>query len=262
MLAPHAGPQTRLEHRSWSSTASSTPTVTSSSRPTSGRTGCPRSTRTGRRSWSRTPRAATPGSPRSAATRTRSASCRRRACRTTSSAGSASPTKRRAPVATTAPSGSRTWTSTACRPRSSSRPSARSATSSATTTTTSCSPGSRRTTTSCSRSSARPTRRVSIGLAQIPSIGIDTAVDALRKAKARGAKGVLISNWPSGNDSLSRDDDPFWAAAVDEGMPGLDPHQHHQPGAARRTAQGRRGRGSTRSTTCAARPPAPRPSAA
>ncbi len=62
-----------------------------------------------------------------------------------------------------------------------------------------------------------PTRLV--GLAQMPSIGIDTAIDALRKAKARGAKGVLISNWPSGNDSLSRDDDPFWAAAVDEGLP-------------------------------------------
>jgi predicted TIM-barrel fold metal-dependent hydrolase len=62
-----------------------------------------------------------------------------------------------------------------------------------------------------------PTRL--IGLAQIPSLGIDVAVDSLRKAKARGAKGVLISNWPSGSAGLSRDDDPFWAAAVDEGMP-------------------------------------------
>jgi predicted TIM-barrel fold metal-dependent hydrolase len=59
-----------------------------------------------------------------------------------------------------------------------------------------------------------PTRLV--GLAQIPSLGIDVAIDLLRKAKARGAKGVLISNWPSGNDSLSPADDPFWAAAVDE----------------------------------------------
>ncbi|GIU89725.1 MAG: amidohydrolase [Acidimicrobiia bacterium] len=58
-----------------------------------------------------------------------------------------------------------------------------------------------------------------VGLAQIPSLGIDQSIDALRKAKARGAKGVLISNWPSGNDNLSRDDDPFWAAAVDEGLP-------------------------------------------
>ena len=58
-----------------------------------------------------------------------------------------------------------------------------------------------------------------IGLAQIPSLGIDVAVDSVRKAAARGAKGVLISNWPSGNGMLSRDDDPFWAAAVDEGLP-------------------------------------------
>ncbi len=58
-----------------------------------------------------------------------------------------------------------------------------------------------------------------IGLAQIPSLGIDTSIDALRKAKARGAKGVLISNWPAGGASLSQEDDPFWAAAVDEGLP-------------------------------------------
>ena len=58
-----------------------------------------------------------------------------------------------------------------------------------------------------------------IGLAQMPSLGIDQSVDALRKAKARGAKGVIISNWPSGGESLSTDDDPFWAAAVDEVIP-------------------------------------------
>jgi predicted TIM-barrel fold metal-dependent hydrolase len=58
-----------------------------------------------------------------------------------------------------------------------------------------------------------------IGLAQVPSLGIDTAVDALRKARARGGKGVIISNWPSGGESLSEADDPFWAAAVDESLP-------------------------------------------
>jgi len=58
-----------------------------------------------------------------------------------------------------------------------------------------------------------------VGLVQIPSLGLDVAVDCLGKAAARGAKGVLISNWPSGNGSLSRDDDPFWAAAVDAGLP-------------------------------------------
>ena len=43
-----------------------------------------------------------------------------------------------------------------------------------------------------------------IGLPQIPSLGIDTSIDALRKAKARGAKGVVISNWPSRQRRASR----------------------------------------------------------
>ena len=58
-----------------------------------------------------------------------------------------------------------------------------------------------------------------VGMAQIPSLGIDAAVDGLRKAKARGAKGVVIGNWPAGGDDISEEDDAFWAAAVDEGMP-------------------------------------------
>ena len=56
-------------------------------------------------------------------------------------------------------------------------------------------------------------------VAQIPSTGIDDAVETLRKAKARGAKAVVISCWPAGGDSISADDDAFWAAAVDEGLP-------------------------------------------
>jgi predicted TIM-barrel fold metal-dependent hydrolase len=58
-----------------------------------------------------------------------------------------------------------------------------------------------------------------IGAAQIPSTGIDDAVDALRKAKARGARTVVISCWPSGGESISTEDDPFWAAAADEELP-------------------------------------------
>ncbi len=58
-----------------------------------------------------------------------------------------------------------------------------------------------------------------IGLAQVPSLGIDVAVDSLRQAVARGAKGVILSNWPSGGEGLSADDDAFWSAAVDEGLP-------------------------------------------
>jgi predicted TIM-barrel fold metal-dependent hydrolase len=62
-----------------------------------------------------------------------------------------------------------------------------------------------------------PTRL--IGMAQIPSLGTDVAIETMRKAKARGFKGVVISMWPSGGESVSDDDDPFWAAAADEGMP-------------------------------------------
>ena len=58
-----------------------------------------------------------------------------------------------------------------------------------------------------------------VGMAQIPSTGVDDAVDTLRKAKARGFKGVIISCWPSAKDDISDLDDPFWAAAQDEGMP-------------------------------------------
>ena len=154
---------------------------------------------------------------------------RRRACRSTSSAGTASPTRRRAPVATTAPRASRTWTSTASRAEILFPPQR----------TMShflgdddddfvlagveaynnflfeefCAPD--------------PTRL--IGMAQIPSLGIDSAVDALRKAKARGAKGVLISNWPSGNDGLSTRRRPVLGRRGRRGHARLDPHQHHQP---------------------------------
>ena len=58
-----------------------------------------------------------------------------------------------------------------------------------------------------------------IALAQMPSTGIDDSVDYLRKAAASGFKGAVVSNWPSGKDSLTDADDPFWAAAVETGTP-------------------------------------------
>ena len=58
-----------------------------------------------------------------------------------------------------------------------------------------------------------------IGIAQMPSTGIDDAITGLHAAKARGAKGVLLSNWPAGGEVVSRDDDPFWAAAAEADMP-------------------------------------------
>src|SRR5439155_2013670 len=54
-----------------------------------------------------------------------------------------------------------------------------------------------------------------IGLAQIPSTGIDAAVETMRKGKARGFKGVIISCWPAGGEGLTEADDPFWAACAE-----------------------------------------------
>lgn len=58
-----------------------------------------------------------------------------------------------------------------------------------------------------------------VGLAQLPGVDIDSSVRWLRKAKADGFRGVIISAYPSGNATLSPDDDPFWEAAEEEGIP-------------------------------------------
>ncbi len=58
-----------------------------------------------------------------------------------------------------------------------------------------------------------------VPLAQMPSTGVDSCIDTLRKARAGSFKGVVISCWPSGGDSISDADDAFWSAACDEGMP-------------------------------------------
>jgi len=58
-----------------------------------------------------------------------------------------------------------------------------------------------------------------IGLYQMPAIDIDTAVAKLREAKSLGFRGVILAAYPSGNPKLSDDDDPFWAAAEEEGVP-------------------------------------------
>ncbi|MDZ7733384.1 MAG: amidohydrolase family protein [Acidimicrobiia bacterium] len=56
-------------------------------------------------------------------------------------------------------------------------------------------------------------------MAQIPSLGIESAVQFLRDAKERGFKGVTLSCWPAGGDSISDEDDEFWAAAEEAGIP-------------------------------------------
>lgn len=54
---------------------------------------------------------------------------------------------------------------------------------------------------------------------QIPNIGIDTSVKYIGKAVEKGAKGVVISSWPTGKGDLSPEDDAFWAALVEANLP-------------------------------------------
>lgn len=64
-----------------------------------------------------------------------------------------------------------------------------------------------------------PDRRRLVGMAQIPSVGVTTAVETLQQAVDRGFKGVTLSCWPAGGDSISDEDDVFWAAAEEAGVP-------------------------------------------
>jgi predicted TIM-barrel fold metal-dependent hydrolase len=64
-----------------------------------------------------------------------------------------------------------------------------------------------------------PDRTRLVGMAQIPSLGVEAAVDALHRAVDRGFKGVTISCWPAGGESISDEDDRFWAAAEETGAP-------------------------------------------
>ncbi len=54
---------------------------------------------------------------------------------------------------------------------------------------------------------------------QIPSLGLDTAVEHVKKAARAGARGVLIGSWPNGGDGITDEDDKFWAACVEHGLP-------------------------------------------
>jgi predicted TIM-barrel fold metal-dependent hydrolase len=54
---------------------------------------------------------------------------------------------------------------------------------------------------------------------QIPSLGVDVAVQYAKKAAKAGAKGVLLGSWPNGGASISDADDPFWAACAEARLP-------------------------------------------
>jgi predicted TIM-barrel fold metal-dependent hydrolase len=54
---------------------------------------------------------------------------------------------------------------------------------------------------------------------QMPATGIDDSVKELRRAKEKGAKGVGLATWPSGEATLCAEDDKFWAVAEELAMP-------------------------------------------
>ena len=58
-----------------------------------------------------------------------------------------------------------------------------------------------------------------IGLAQIPNLGVEEAIAEMRRAKQMGKRGVILSTWPAGGVSISKEDDAFWKEAIALGMP-------------------------------------------
>jgi predicted TIM-barrel fold metal-dependent hydrolase len=64
---------------------------------------------------------------------------------------------------------------------------------------------------------------------QVPNLGIEDAVSAVRRAKSEGFRGVVITVWPSGGDSVSPEDDPFWAVCEELAMP-VSIHERIYPG--------------------------------
>ena len=56
-------------------------------------------------------------------------------------------------------------------------------------------------------------------LAQMPNLGVDEAIAELTRCRELGAKGAIITTWPAGEDDLSTEDDRFFAAAQEMGLP-------------------------------------------
>ncbi len=56
-------------------------------------------------------------------------------------------------------------------------------------------------------------------LAQMPNLGVDEAIAEMERCKVKGVRGVIISAWPAGGDQLTNEDDRFFAAAAEMGLP-------------------------------------------
>ena len=64
-----------------------------------------------------------------------------------------------------------------------------------------------------------PDKKRLIGLAQMPNLGVEAAIKEMRRAKELGMRGVILSSWPCGAPSLSKEDDEFWKVAIELDMP-------------------------------------------
>jgi len=57
------------------------------------------------------------------------------------------------------------------------------------------------------------------GLAQMPNLGVEAAIEEMRRCKELGMRGVILTAWPNGGDTLGDEDDRFFAAAEEMRMP-------------------------------------------
>jgi predicted TIM-barrel fold metal-dependent hydrolase len=58
-----------------------------------------------------------------------------------------------------------------------------------------------------------------IGIAQMPAVGVDVALEELHRCARLGARGVVLSAWPSGAATLGADDDRFFSECERLGLP-------------------------------------------
>lgn len=66
-------------------------------------------------------------------------------------------------------------------------------------------------------SAVDPRRLIPMGI--MPQRGIEKAIEELEFCAKAGFKGININQWPTGKSQVSREDDRFWAAALDLDMP-------------------------------------------
>jgi predicted TIM-barrel fold metal-dependent hydrolase len=74
--------------------------------------------------------------------------------------------------------------------------------------------------------SVAPDRLIGIGV--IPQTNISDAVNELQHCAKLGLKGVVLGNFPSGNDYPAPEDDQFWTAALETGI-GITVHTKLNP---------------------------------